>query len=52
MRSFFKKNILSVSNTRARVSALSSALRVMMSSFPAHFRIFDMLHRDDKERRK
>lgn len=39
-------NLLSVSNTRASVSALSSALRVMMSSFPAHFRIFDILCRN------
>lgn len=36
-------NSLSVSKTRARESALSSALSVMISSFPAHFRIFDML---------
>lgn len=34
---------LGASNTRAKVSALSSARRVMMSSFPAHFRILDML---------
>lgn len=36
-------NSLSVSKTRAKESALSSALSVMISSFPAHFRIFDML---------
>lgn len=34
---------LGASNTRANVSALSSALSVMMSSFPAHFSILDML---------
>lgn len=37
-----------VSNTSVSVSALSSALSVMMSSFPAHFRIFDILHQNDK----
>lgn len=36
-------DLLMVSKTSASVSALSSALRVMMSSFPAHFRIFDIL---------
>lgn len=36
-------NSLSVSKTSAKESALSSALSVMISSFPAHFRIFDML---------
>lgn len=38
-----------VSKTSVSVSALSSALSVMMSSFPAHFSIFDILHHNDKE---
>ena len=38
-----KYHSLGASNTRANVSALSSALSVMMSSFPAHFSILDML---------
>lgn len=37
-----------VSKTRVSVSALSSALSVMMSSFPAHFRILDILRYNDK----
>jgi len=37
--------LLSVSKTSAKESALSSALSVMISSFPAHFRIFDMLEK-------
>lgn len=40
-------NSLSVSKTRAKESALSSALSVMISSFPAHFRIFDMLENNN-----
>lgn len=41
-------NSLSVSKTSAKESALSSALSVMISSFPAHFRIFDMLENKNK----
>ena len=36
-------DLLGASNTSAKVSALSSALKVMMSSLPAHFSILDML---------
>lgn len=34
------------------MSALSSALRVMMSSFPAHFRIFDILDENKEGKKK
>ena len=35
--------LLGASKTNVTVSAVSSALIVMTSSFPAHFKIFDML---------